>query len=228
MSEIRFQTGFRGDPTGEPGLVLHDDGTVWLVASDGSETQLPGGGGGLPDWVTATSGDSGNQFTIDGNLNVVGDGNGIATPNISVAGSGLAVGPIDEDSGALVGVNGVFTVQGLDTSDQAYMMLATVSGTDVWGLKPLGQEYTAVGLGAPDDDVVNASERVQWYEDTSGSPKQRIKERDVDGTLYNRISAVLTEDATAFAGIAQPLLSASPTVAQISTVLSGLGLTRQT
>jgi len=41
--EIRFQTGFRGAPTGEPGLVMHLDGTVWLVAPDGSETQLSPG-----------------------------------------------------------------------------------------------------------------------------------------------------------------------------------------
>lgn len=49
--EIRFQTGFRAAATGEPGLVMHDDGTVWLVAADGSETQISGGGGsGLPSW----------------------------------------------------------------------------------------------------------------------------------------------------------------------------------
>ncbi len=38
--EIRFQTGFRGAPTEEPGLVMHLDGSVWLVAPDGSETPL--------------------------------------------------------------------------------------------------------------------------------------------------------------------------------------------
>lgn len=46
--EIRFQTGFSGAPTGEPGLVLHPDGTVWLVAADGSETQVFGGSAPSP------------------------------------------------------------------------------------------------------------------------------------------------------------------------------------
>lgn len=45
--EIRFQTGFRGAATAEPGLVMHLDGSVWLVAPDGSETQV-GSGSGSP------------------------------------------------------------------------------------------------------------------------------------------------------------------------------------
>lgn len=38
-------TGFRVDGDAEPGVIVKDDGTTWLVNADGSETQLPGGGG---------------------------------------------------------------------------------------------------------------------------------------------------------------------------------------
>lgn len=41
-NELRFETGFIGAPTGQPGLVMHLDGTVWVVAPDGSESQLAG------------------------------------------------------------------------------------------------------------------------------------------------------------------------------------------
>lgn len=41
--EIRFQTGFRGAATGEPGLVMHLDGSLWVVAPDGTETPFGGG-----------------------------------------------------------------------------------------------------------------------------------------------------------------------------------------
>ncbi len=43
--ERRFTTSFRGTDDSTPGLILKDDGTVWLVNPDESETQLPGGGG---------------------------------------------------------------------------------------------------------------------------------------------------------------------------------------
>ncbi len=42
--ERRFATSFRGTDDSAPGLILKDDGTVWLVNPDGSETQLPGTG----------------------------------------------------------------------------------------------------------------------------------------------------------------------------------------
>lgn len=54
--EIRFQTGFSGAATGEPGLVRHPDGTVWLVNPDGSETQLPGGGGSSSEFDVVDDG----------------------------------------------------------------------------------------------------------------------------------------------------------------------------
>lgn len=46
VGERRFLTGFRQVDTNSPGLVLEDDGTVWLVNPGGSRTQLPGGEGG--------------------------------------------------------------------------------------------------------------------------------------------------------------------------------------
>ena len=63
--ERRFQTAFRVADTGLPGLIQKDDGTVWLVNPDGSETQLPGGAGSLPFW-TDLSGSLGiDNGTVD-------------------------------------------------------------------------------------------------------------------------------------------------------------------
>lgn len=46
----QFLKSFRQSDDLEPGIFLKNDGTVWLRNPDGSETQLPGGGGGnLPD-----------------------------------------------------------------------------------------------------------------------------------------------------------------------------------
>ncbi len=61
--ETRFQTGFRSEETGEPGLVMHLDGTVWLVAANGDETQVGSGGG------------SGNIFVQNTDPGAIGAGN---------------------------------------------------------------------------------------------------------------------------------------------------------
>ena len=67
--QIRFQTGFRGAPTAEPGLVMHLDGSVWRVASDGSETPI---GGSTAPFV-ASNGDFGTAVVVasDGETEVV-------------------------------------------------------------------------------------------------------------------------------------------------------------
>jgi len=66
-----FLKSFREDDTMEPGLIQKDDGTVWLVNPDGSETQLPGGsGGGLGIWKTYV--DNASNVPLSGVA--VGDG----------------------------------------------------------------------------------------------------------------------------------------------------------
>ena len=68
MSEQRFPSTFRSAATGEPGLVLHEDGTVWLVAADGSETQLSAGTNALSRFgilFTETEGDGTYTGGID-------------------------------------------------------------------------------------------------------------------------------------------------------------------
>lgn len=59
--ESRLIPNFREPSTDTPGLVLVDDGTVYLILPDGSRTPLDGGSG-LPDWVTAD--DAGHFLTV--------------------------------------------------------------------------------------------------------------------------------------------------------------------
>lgn len=57
--ERRFLTGYELKSTDEPGLVFGEDGTIWIVAPDGTRTQIEGGGGGgsLPDeWTVGAGG----------------------------------------------------------------------------------------------------------------------------------------------------------------------------
>lgn len=198
----------------------------WTVSPIGELLiEPPGDGDATIDSLTLkepTDFDSYTPFRI---LDV--DGNVVA----SIGRTGamvLAELSISEPDGSFdMQATNALVIEVQDTSSD-YVMVTNSQGVATWGIKALGQEYTTPGNGAPDDSTVLTSERLQWYEDTVGAPKQRIKERDSDGTLFSRIAAVLTEDATAFAGITKPLLGASPTVAQISTVLAGLGLTRQT
>lgn len=92
-----------------------------------------------------------------------------------------------------------------------------------WGIGYGGQEWMQAA-SPPDDTQIATSQRWQWYEDTVGAAKQRIWEKDSAGTLIKRISAVYTDDASAFAGLAELDLPATPTAAQIATALAARGL----
>lgn len=72
MPDIRFATKFRSADTDDPGLVMEDDGTVWLVNPDGTRTQLPGGG-------------SGNDVVTDDIWNAKGDVAVATGPDAAVA-----------------------------------------------------------------------------------------------------------------------------------------------
>lgn len=175
--------------------------------------------------VDAIGGITARSVVASGGVNIT-DGFGTITLQMQGSPAGAVV---DIESGAQI-------LQSPIDNPNSYIMVVRSGGYtdgsvpvyDAWGLKPQGQEYLTGSVPTPDDADVLTGERWQWYDATAGAPKLLIKERDADGTLFSRISAVLVADASAFAGIAQPLLSATPTVAQISTVLAGLGLTRQT
>lgn len=79
-SERRFQTSFRTIDKDTPGLVLEDDGTVWLVDPDGDRHQLTGGGGtGLPAWWEVDEGQE--TVIIRGGLSILTE-NDVATLDV--------------------------------------------------------------------------------------------------------------------------------------------------
>ena len=64
----QFLKSFRETEEVEPGIIQKADGTVWLVNPDGTETQLPGGGGGgQPDLLSRCREMTGEfgTFTVD-------------------------------------------------------------------------------------------------------------------------------------------------------------------
>jgi hypothetical protein len=67
MADRRFGSGFGGDPTSEPGLVLEDDDVVYIVKPDG--TRIPAGGGG--------SGNTTAQVVASGKVLPVADATGV-------------------------------------------------------------------------------------------------------------------------------------------------------
>lgn len=146
------------------------------------------------------------------------DGGGEIT---STAGDIQTLVNSDPDASAVMGANALQDglVQALDTS-----ALLGFDAQKAWGLLGNGAEYLQALPVTPDDGTVNTSARIQWYDDASGAPKLRLKERDSDGTLFERISAVLTSDATAFAGIEKQDLSSALTVADVVAALVALGL----
>lgn len=97
-----------------------------------------------------------------------------------------------------------------------------------WGARPqsdgVPREFFR-NTAAPDDGDVVAGERIQWYEATSGAVKFGIKQRDSDGTLFERIAASYTADGTAFVGIEQQTLDPATVSAEdIANALIALGL----
>lgn len=64
-SVLRYLTGFFSADTLQPGLIQKLDGSVWLVNPDGSETQLPGGGGNVTNAGQQTF--SGADVTVPAN-----------------------------------------------------------------------------------------------------------------------------------------------------------------
>lgn len=99
----------------------------------------------------------------------------------------------------------------------------------LWGVNKSGLEYKQNNdFTEPDDGDVAANQILEWYDSTENAIAARFKAQDSAGNAFAGKVATMLPDGSAFMGVDLPLLAASPTVAQISTVLAGLGLTRQT
>lgn len=119
--ERRFLAGFRELDSGSAGLIQKDDGTIWLVNPDGSETQLPGGGGSAVQ---------------------VGSG----TPVGSVTPSGIGAQYLDSDTDTLYVATGVTSADWAATGGGSQpFVYATVfldSGGTALGTSPSSFHYT--------------------------------------------------------------------------------------
>lgn len=316
----RFLLGNRVEDDLQVGLFLKNDGTVWLRNPDGSETQLPGGGGGSfpPAGWYPNSEDDGSLLLVGGELQLTGGhashtfqtGDAIATfvaqatgvpgtaisvllqgltddeaLSVTVVGNAITVTletsggefvstaqniadavAADDAASALVSVvvdnDGVIDGQAAHSLKLADGFIVDSSGTvtitnggvtltlagnggvtidiegvsdadlfraanpeaGAWGLTKNGLEYFQVFDAGVDDGDVSNSQRVQWFDDTSGSPAIHFKERDVDGNLHSGRAASYNDSGDAFVGIAQQTLGATPTGAQIRAALVALGL----
>lgn len=254
----RFLLGNRVDDDLQVGLFLKNDGTVWLRNPDASETQVDGGGGGgFPPsgWTVDADGaftlspdnseedlvafrikrfmaDAGDfvELVITDEVDVdwltiynhTGWSNDREGAGVFAFGNPQGSGQISNWFGVTNGSFGVAAPGTTPPGDQS------VSEADMaWGVQVGGPEFLMV-VPEPDDDTVTTSQLVQWFDDTAGAPEHRFKARDANDDLVAGKVASLAADGSAFLNVALPLLAATPTVAQISTVLAGLGLTRQT
>lgn len=216
--EIRFQTGFRAAASGEPGLVLHDDGTVWLVAPDGSETQVSGGGGGSSViqsptdpgavgagslWVNTT----GIGGTSDLPLSVRDPSNTFWSP-IGLAhydNTGQLRGFITMSDDAIVmekkDADGNVTSFVLIADDRVYIstngfpiwLSSAALGGTTWGLSaPSGAEKFSDIQPAPDDGELTQNQRIHWYDATTGL--LRYKQTDDEAVVTAGHSLGITDD----------------------------------
>lgn len=147
-----------------------------------------------PNNPTTTSAASGSDVTVT----LATNGGGDITTQVSDIGTAISSDP---DSATLVELDSYS-----DGLTNATAQTPLANGQDplfAWWVAKNGQE--AFGASAePADFDVAANTRFQYYDPTSGAAKLRIKQADADGTITKRISAVLTEDATAFAGVDKP------------------------
>lgn len=219
--ETRFQTGFTSEQTGEPGLVRHPDGTVWLVNTDGSETQLPGGGGGSTVYQSPTDpgavgagafwvNTTGISGTSDLPLSVRDPGNTFWSP-VGLAhydGTGQLRGFVTMTDSAIViekkdadGANVAFFLVADDhvyiSTFNAPIWIAPLLGGTTWGISnPSGAEKFGGISPSPDDSEVNASQQIVWFDSTPGATATRFMNQDSDATPTSGQLAALSDDAT--------------------------------
>jgi hypothetical protein len=155
MADRRFGSGFGGDPTAEPGLVLEDDDIVYIVKPDG--TRIPAGSGGsVPDPIVAdvTIAPTGNvPAGLTAALNVIAQAgvNGIIVFPDSAEGAGnsgiigLLSNNAPDSGGGAITLDSRYgiSVQTGDTSANGAEPLAV---KDVNGLKLIGSGDAALGF----------------------------------------------------------------------------------
>lgn len=221
-----FQTGFELDDTDlSPGAIFRKlDGTLWEVQPDGSQVAL-GGDGSLPA-----------QWTVDafGGLSIATTPTGDDSTVTFVSREPAAADSFEHftafraDGFRWIEFAKNYATWHLASSEIGEFVFSISAAAGIygsnalWGVEVGGYEWAA-GAPAPNTDDVPTSQRWQRYDDASGAPKQRIYQRDIDGTLFERISAVLTSDASAFAGVSKPTVGTAD-AASILAALVTLGL----
>lgn len=103
--ERRFATTMREADRHDPGLVMEDDGTVWLVAPGGARTELGGAGGGSPF--------DGGTLLLEVSTELVLDNTGLPywsfdAPLIDTTGGDVTLGV--DDQTLTFGADGWYTV----------------------------------------------------------------------------------------------------------------------
>lgn len=183
--ERRFVTGFRQVDRDAPGLVLENDGTVWLVNPGGSRTQLPGGGGGGCAYFTCDTGEETASVDAPNGVSVTapqvslgaaapeGGGNAVVTAMASTAdeesvasfeagynegdGQGYAnVSALSPDGEHSAGLS--VTADNTEAQATVYGETATVTAVTQISLISTATEVAqnpAVFAGASDPDVAN-------------------------------------------------------------------------
>lgn len=213
---------------------LDDVADFWTGGRQASFTTDAFGSGAIIEFIAASAGASAITIELvdpgmaDQELSV-GVVDGAVTVNLATDGGGAITSTAAEISDAVANDEGVSSSIIANTLNDgivdALAETPLTGGLDsalAWGLLGNGGEYL-FAIDEPSDDTVQTSQRVQWFEDTSGAPKLRIKEKDSDGTLVERISAVLTSDGTAFAGLVKPSVSVDD-LASLRAALVTLGL----
>lgn len=166
-SERRFLTAFREVDTDEAGLILEDDGTVWVVAADGTRSQVGSGGSGFRrlDPATVTAADvvaayDDLQLSVGGaTVAVVDTGIAVLAGDVILPGSYRSLREaFDGDADAKVDVcvglpwdddqftNSLTVSNGLGTSVVDRESATLRIGTDGGGARALGLDESGGGV----------------------------------------------------------------------------------
>lgn len=178
----------------------------------------------------------GLAYYVDGaakSFVTVGDGGVVAELLVGEPGVGLAL-TADEavlrHGGTYFWIQPGINLAYIHLEDGVRFWFNNPLNADTWGISdPSGAEMFG-SIPEPDDSEFAdfSSLRLQWFDNTTGSPALRFKQKDAGGTITTGKSAGLTDDGTSFKGVTKPNLPTSPTATQIAAVLSGLGLVNLT
>lgn len=209
---------------------------------DGGDITIQGGEGGGGDGGSVII-DGGSGDDSDGSVVIQGEAtfrvNGVEfTENVTVTYADGALTISDAGGGIGVGLTMVGIAQihrgdpmsYPDTGGNYILFVDDPSTGLTWGVTPAGYEYfdNPNGVGAPADGDLNAHQRRQWYDPTTGAPAFRFKQKDAAGTVTAGKSASLATDGTAFTGVSKANVPQTiPTVQDVIDALVILGLVEQ-